>query len=189
MESFKSSLKLFLIMTILTGILYPLLVTGIAQVVFSHQAGGSLIKKNDQIIGSELVGQNFISAKYFWSRPSAIDYNPLPSGGSNLSLTSQDLQKKVLGRIEKHAAYLPNKKHKIPADLLFASASGLDPHISIDAALFQIGRVVQERQLNSDQEQTLCQLINDLAEDFDYKLFGQKRINVLKLNLALDQIF
>lgn len=172
-------------MTLLTGGIYPLLVTGIGQSLMAHKANGSLIKKNDQIIGSEWIGQNFSDPKYFWSRPSATDDNPLPSGGSNLGLTSKDLQTKFKERSEKYK----NGDKQIPADLLFASASGLDPHITPAAAQFQISRIMAARGLALTQQEELSQLVSDLVEKADYNLFGQSRVNVLKLNLALDQSF
>lgn len=172
-------------MTLLTGGIYPLLVTAVGQSLMSNKASGSLIRKNDQIIGSELIGQNFSDPKYFWSRPSANDYNPLPSGGSNFGLTSKDLQTKFKERSEKYK----NGDKQIPADLLFASASGLDPHITPEAVQFQLSRIIEARHLSLDQQYKLSKLINDLEDKIDYNLFGQRRVNVLKLNLAIDQNF
>ena len=120
-------------MTILTGIIYPLLITLIAQGLFAGKASGSLITQNDKVIGSALIGQKFTSSKYFWPRPSAVDYNPLPSSGSNLGPTSADLKAKVQSQRDSLMAANPGKD-QIPSDLLFASASGLDPDISPEAA-------------------------------------------------------
>ena len=185
MKIFITSLRILLFMTLLTGGIYPLIVTVIGQSLLVDKANGSLIRKDGRVIGSELIGQNFLDPKYFWSRPSATDYNPLPSGGSNLGLTSKDLQAKFKERSEKYK----NGGKQIPADLLFASASGLDPHITAEAARFQISRVVSERHLSSEQQDKLYKLINDLDEKPDYTLFGERRVNVVKLNLALDQNF
>jgi K+-transporting ATPase ATPase C chain len=189
MKTLFISLKIFLFFTVLTGIIYPLFVTGIAQVVFPSKANGSLIVKNNKIVGSELIGQKFDSIIYFSSRPSAISYNPLPSGGSNFGLTnaklklSVDTLKKqfmVNNLLDSHAV--------IPSEMLFASASGLDPHISPQAALLQVERIVKTRHFDESKKERLLQSIKELSEAPQYSVLGDQRINVLLLNLKLDEI-
>jgi len=189
MKTLSIALKIFLIFTVLTGILYPLLVTGIAQVVFPHQANGSLILENNKIIGSELIGQQFDSTIYFMSRPSAIGNNPIPSGGSNLGLTSAKLMAQVAERKAKFITF--NKLEKdaeVPSEMLFASASGLDPHISPEAAQLQINRIATARYFNSIQKQKLKTLVNNRIETPQLGCLGESRVNVLLLNIALDKI-
>ncbi len=189
MKTIAVTLKMFLILTIITGIIYPVVITVFAQIAFPSKANGSLIKKNGIFIGSELIGQKFDSAIYFCSRPSAIDYNPLPSGGSNYGPTSKILKKQVEDR---KSAFLSKNMLKdstnIPIEMLFASASGLDPHISPQAALLQVGRIAEARHLTKDEIQKAVQLIYDLTEPPQFGLFGETRINVLKLNIALDNL-
>jgi K+-transporting ATPase ATPase C chain len=183
------ALKFLLTMTILTGIIYPVLMTGMAQLVFPFHANGSLIKKNGKIIGSELIGQKFDSSAYFWSRPSAVDYNPIPSGASNLGPASSKLKKQVS---ERRAVFAIKNSitdtTSIPKEMLFASASGLDPHISPQAALMQVERVTKTRNFNTSQKQQLIDLINKGVEKPQFGVFGEERINVLKLNIDLDEI-
>ena len=183
------ALKFLLAMTILTGIIYPVLMTGMAQLVFPFQANGSLIKKNGKIIGSELIGQKFDSSAYFWSRPSAVDYNPIPSGGSNLGPASNKLKKQVS---ERRAVFAIKNSitdtTSIPKEMLFASASGLDPHISPQAAMMQVERVTKTRNFNTSQKQQLIDLINKGVEKPQFGVFGEERINVLILNIDLDEI-
>jgi K+-transporting ATPase ATPase C chain len=183
------ALKFLLVMTVLTGIIYPLVMTGLAQVSFPSKANGSLIKKDGKIIGSELIGQKFDSSIYFWSRPSAIDYNPIPSGASNLGPTSDKLKKQVAERRILFAAKNSvADTSAIPKEMIFASASGLDPHISPEAALLQLKRVAIARNLDETQKQKVQQLIKNKTEEPQYFLFGEQRINVFELNLALDNI-
>jgi potassium-transporting ATPase KdpC subunit len=183
------ALKFLLVMTILTGVIYPFFITGVAQLAFPAKANGSLIKENDKIIGSELIGQKFDSSKYFWSRPSAIDYNPISSGASNFGPTSDKLKKQVE---ERRKLFATNNSlsdtSTIPKEMLFASASGLDPHISPEAAFLQLNRVAMARNLNETQKQKVEQLIKSKTEEPQYFLFGEPRINVFELNLALDSI-
>ncbi|MDP4209795.1 MAG: potassium-transporting ATPase subunit KdpC [Bacteroidota bacterium] len=183
------ALKVLLVMTVLTGIVYPLLVTGIAQTCFHRQANGSLITKNGVIIGSELIGQKFDSTRYFWSRPSATDYNPLPSGGSNFGPTSKTLKKLVDSR---RSVFADKNRIKdtdsIPAEMIFASASGLDPHISPQAAMIQVDRIAENRNFTARQKQELVKIIRDMSEKPQFSLLGEARINVLMLNLELDNI-
>jgi K+-transporting ATPase ATPase C chain len=189
MKTLIISIKIFLFFTVLTGILYPLFVTGIAQVVFPAKANGSLIVKNNQVIGSELIGQQFDSAIYFSSRPSAVSYNPLPSGGSNYGLTNVKLKNLVAERRRNFNAFnqLDSLK-EIPSEMLFASASGLDPHISPQAAALQVDRIAKARNFNSTQKQKLLNCVKDLSEAPQFLIFGEARVNVLLLNLEADKI-
>jgi len=183
------ALKFLLGMTLLTGILYPLFITGVAQFLFPAKANGSLVMKYGKVIGSTLIGQNFDSNIYFSSRPSAIDYNPVPSSGSNLGPTSEKLKIQVTERrrsfIEKNTL---SDTTAIPKEMLFASGSGLDPHISPEAALIQLKRVTNSRGLNEAQKQLIVQLIKNKTEEPQFSIFGVRRINVFELNLALDNI-
>jgi K+-transporting ATPase ATPase C chain len=188
MRTILQALRFLILMTILTGLIYPLLITGIGQGFFSHKANGSFILEKDKIIGSLLIGEKFTSNKYFWSRPSAIEYNPLPSGGSNLGPTSGDLQKIVEER--KRILEMTNPHSKfIPSELIFASGSGLDPHISPEAARFQIGRITLARGLDSKQRELLINLVEKHIEPPVFGFLGESRVNVLRLNIALDSIF
>jgi K+-transporting ATPase ATPase C chain len=183
------AIKFLLVMTVLTGVIYPFFITGVAQLAFPARANGSLVKEGGKIIGSELIGQKFDSSIYFWSRPSAIDYNPIPSGASNLGPTSDKLKKQVEERRKLFATNnLIADTAAIPKEMLFASASGLDPHISPEAAFLQLNRVAMARNLNETQKQKVEQLIKSKTEEPQYFLFGEPRINVFELNLALDSI-
>ena len=183
------ALKFLLLMTILTGIIYPLLMTGLAQLTFPAKANGSLVKKEGKVIGSELIGQKFDTSIYFWSRPSAIGYNPIPSGASNYGPTSDTLKKQVTAR-----RILFATKNSItdilaiPKEMIFASGSGLDPHISPEAAMLQLSRVATARNLDETKKQQIQQLIKNMTEKPQFSLFGEPRINVFKLNLAMDKI-
>ena len=183
------ALKIFLFFTILTGIIYPLLITGIAQIIFPSKANGSIIFRDNKAVGSELIGQKFDSTIYFNSRPSAIDYNPLPSGGSNYGLTNSKLKDQVNER--KHKFITLNGLDSltvIPSEMLFASASGLDPHISAKAAFLQIERIAKARKFNDSQKSKLIQYLKNQIELPQFLVFGEERVNVLLLNLALDKI-
>lgn len=184
MKQIIPALRLLIFMTFLTGVVYPLLVTGIAQICLPKQANGNLMERNGEFIGSELIGQKFESDRYFWSRPSAIDYNPLPSGGTNLGPSSLDLKKAVDDRKASLKQRNPNSGEP-PQDLLFTSASGLDPHISLEAAEFQIARVSNARGVKVT---ALRQLVAELAEKRQFGIFGEPRVNVLKLNLSIDAL-
>ena len=183
------AIKFLLVMTVLTGIIYPFIITGVAQLAFPARANGSLVMKNGKIAGSELIGQKFDSSIYFWSRPSANDYNAIPSGASNLGPTSNKLKKQVA---ERRRLFASNNSIAdtlaIPKEMLFASASGLDPHISPEAALLQLKRVAMARNLNETQKQKVEQLIINKTEEAQFYLFGEPKINVFKLNLDLDSI-
>jgi potassium-transporting ATPase KdpC subunit len=190
MKTIIISIKIFLFFTILTGIIYPLLMTGIARVAFPVKANGSLIIKDNKTIGSELIGQQFDDAKYFSSRPSVISYNPLPSGGSNFGLTNSRLKRLVIEREKQFIAFNQlDSSTQVPSEMLFASASGIDPHISPQAALLQVCRIAKARNLNDLQKNKLKALVNSMIENPQFMLFGESRINVLKLNLLTDSLF
>ena len=183
----RPALTLFVLLTLVTGIAYPLLVTNIAQVAFPDQAAGSLIPSAGRPVGSSLIGQNFTDPKYFWGRPSAT--SPMPnnasnSGGSNQAPTNPALLDAVKGRIEALRTSDPDNKSPIPVELVTASASGLDPHISEAAALFQAPRVARARNLAPDAVKAK---IARHTESGLFGLIGERRINVLELNLALDR--
>jgi K+-transporting ATPase ATPase C chain len=176
------SIKMLLLMTVLTGIIYTLFITGISQLIFPKKANGSII----QNVGSELIGQKFTSEKYFWSRPSATDYNPLPSGGSNLGMTSKTLQDKTLAITNYFTVKNEISKISIiPNEMIFSSASGLDPHISIEAANLQVKRIANARNIDETQ---IVQIITKLKENRQFFILGEERINVLLLNLELDKL-
>lgn len=179
---------MFIGLTLLTGIFYPLLVTGIAYLTMKDISRGSLIQVNGKIVGSKFIAQKFENPKYFWGRPSAVDYNPLPSGGSNLGPTSQALKKIVSERrdhLEKQQGHLK----KIPDELLFASGSGLDPHILPETARYQINRIIQARGWDEKiMKPLILKLIDNLTEKRPLGFLGQKIVNVLELNLALDNL-
>jgi potassium-transporting ATPase KdpC subunit len=182
------ALKFLVVMIILTGIIYPVFMTGVAQITFPVKANGSLIMKDGKIIGSELIGQKLDSSIYFWSRPSAIDYNPIPSGASNLGPTSKVLKKQVTDRRILFASQNSiTDTMAIPKEMIFASASGLDPHISPEAALMQVDRIAKVRNFSDTQKQKLMQSIKSLTEAPQFLCLGEKRINVLVLNLELNK--
>lgn len=175
--------------TLLTGIIYPLVVTAIAQVAFHHQANGSLIESKDgKYIGSELIGQPFDEARYFWGRPSAtmpFPYNASSSSGSNYGPLNPALTDGIQKRINALKAVDPGNTSPIPVDLVTYSASGLDPHISIAAALYQVPRVARERGLSESQ---VLALVSRFTQGRQLGILGEPRVNVLLLNEALDQL-
>ncbi|MDM0078408.1 potassium-transporting ATPase subunit KdpC [Variovorax sp. J2P1-59] len=182
----RPALVLFVLLSALTGIVYPLAVTGTAQAVFPAQAAGSLVVRDGATIGSTLIGQNFSDPKHFWGRPSAtapMPYNGGASGGANQGPLNPALADAVKGRIEALRAADPGNTVPVPVDLVTASASGLDPDISPAAAYYQAGRVARLRNLPVDQVE---QLIDDHTKAPLWGLFGEPRVNVLALNLALD---
>jgi K+-transporting ATPase ATPase C chain len=174
--------------TLLTGLFYPLAVTGIAQLVFPHKANGSLIEKDGKAVGSELIGQPFSDPKYFWSRLSATGpfaYNAAASSGSNYGPINQGYLDGVKKRMQDLKAVDSLNTQPIPADLVTASGSGLDPHISVAAALYQLSRVARIRNLNQDKVRSL---VVQFTEGRQFGFLGEARVNVLKLNLALDAL-
>lgn len=182
----RNALSLLLALTVLTGLVYPLVVTGLAQALFPHAANGSLIVREGQPLGSALIGQPFSDPKYFWSRPSATTPfadNPLASGGSNLGPRNPALLAAVRQRIAALRAADPGNTAPVPVDLVTASASGLDPQISPAAAQYQIGRVARVRHLPPAQ---VAALVARATEGRQFGLLGEPRVNVLKLNLLLD---
>ncbi|MDD5456953.1 MAG: potassium-transporting ATPase subunit KdpC [Candidatus Margulisbacteria bacterium] len=187
MKTIKSAFLLFLALTILTGLIYPLLITIASLKFFPEKAQGSLLTVNNKIVGSSLIGQQFISPKYFWPRPSAIDYDPLPSGGSNLAISSKAMQKAIADR---KASFLTNNftAKEVPAEMLFTSGSGLDPHISLKAAELQVDRIIKARNWSEAEKKKIEGLIYKIAEARDFHVLGEPRVNVLKLNLALDTL-
>lgn len=183
----RPALIAILIFTLITGVIYPLVVTGIAQLVFPRQANGSLIVRNGQAVGSELIGQSFDDPKYFWGRPSATSpfpYNAAASSGSNLGPGNPALLEAVQARVATLKAADPTNTQPIPVDLVTASASGLDPHISLAAAIYQVPRVARVRGLS---EAVVRALVNQVTEGRQFGFLGEPRVNVLKLNLALDE--
>ena len=187
-EQLRPALTMLVILTLLTGLLYPLVVTGIAQLLFPHQANGSLIVRDGKVVGSELIGQYFDQPKYFWSRPSATSpfpYNAAASSGSNVGPTNPALIEAVKGRVAALRAADPDSDNPVPVDLVTASGSGLDPHISPAAALYQAHRVARVRELRESQVKELVALHTEARQ---FGLLGEPRVNVLKLNLALDAL-
>lgn len=183
----RPALVSLLLFTALTGILYPLAVTGIAQAVFPSQTNGSIITVNGQAVGSALIGQPFDDPKYFWGRPSATSpypYNAAASSGSNLGPINPELAQAAADRIQALRAADPGNTAPVPADLVTASGSGLDPHISVAAALYQAARVARARGLDAV---TVQKLVEQATEGRQLFILGEPRVNVLKLNLALDR--
>jgi len=186
MKQLMIAIKATILLTVVTGLLYPLAVTGLAQILFPHQANGSLKVVNGKTVGSELIGQSFTKPEYFHGRPSAAGngYDGLNSGGSNYGPTNQKLADRVSDDVKKFRAENPTYTGPIPADLLTASGSGLDPHISPASADVQIARVAVARSVSAD---SVRQLVAAHTEGRQYALFGEPRVNVLELNVALDQ--
>lgn len=174
--------------SLLTGVIYPLLVTAVAQTLLPHQANGSLIEQDGLILGSELIGQPFDDPAYFWGRPSLTQpypYNAAASAGSNVAPSNPALTERVAARIEALAAADPTNTQPVPVDLVTASASGLDPHISLAAAEYQVARVAEVRGLETA---VVRQLVAEFTEGRTLGVLGEPRVNVLRLNLALDAL-
>jgi potassium-transporting ATPase KdpC subunit len=188
LRQIKIALIFLGIFTVIIGIIYPLFVTGIAQAFFHRQANGSLIEENGTIVGSELIGQPFSDPKYFWGRLSAtapFPYNAANSSGSNYGPSNPALTEAIQARIDALKAVDPDNNEPIPVDLVTFSASGLDPDISIAAANYQVPRVAQYRGLSEEQ---VSALVNQFIEGRQFGILGEPRVNVLKLNLALDAV-
>jgi K+-transporting ATPase ATPase C chain len=188
MKQIRPALVLFGLLTVLTGVLYPFGITGLAQLVFPYQANGSLIRQDGVVIGSALIGQQFSQAGYFWGRPSAtanFPYNAAASGGSNLGPINPELDKLVKERITALQAADPGNLDPIPVDLVTASASGLDPDISVAAARYQAGRIAAARGIGKAD---VLSLIDEFHTPPFLGLVGEARINVLQLNQTLDRL-
>ena len=197
MKELFTALRLFVVMSILTGIIYPLLVTGIAQTVFPHQANGSIVEANGKIVGSSLIGQQFDDPKYLWSRISATSpfaYNAASSSGSNLGPTNPALiggkdkdNKPIAGAVADRISALksadPSNDKPIPMDLVTSSGSGLDPHISVEAADYQVSRIAKARKIS---EEDVRKAVTSATHARQFGLFGEPTVNVLQVNLALD---
>ena len=188
LQQLRPALVLLIALTLLTGGVYPLLVTGAAQALFPQQAAGDFIERNGQIVGSRLIGQAFSAPQYFWSRPSAtgpMAYNGAASSGSNLGPTNPAFLSMVKDRVSAIQAAHPMQQGPVPLDLVTASASGLDPHISPAAAQYQLSRVAKARNLSPEQVQ---HLVKTYTQGAQWGIFGEPVVNVLELNLALDQL-
>ena len=188
LSTLRPALVLFVLLSIVTGLLYPGAVTLIGRALFSHQAAGSLIERDGKVIGSELIGQSFSDPRYFWSRPSAtapMPNNAAASVGSNQGPLNPALADAVKARIDALKAADPGNTAPVPVDLVTASGSGLDPEISPAAARYQISRIARVRSLSTA---ALAQLVESQVQGLQWGIFGEARVNVLKLNLALDQL-
>jgi len=183
------ALKMILLMTLLTGVVYTIAVTQISHLLFREKANGSLVYRNGQIIGSKLMGQDFSDAGYFWPRPSSTGYNPYPSGGSNLGPTSDKLKKLVIERAMKFSRdNLLSSNTPVPGEMLFSSASGLDPYISPEAALLQVERIARVRGFSATKKEDLCSKIRLVTTYPQFLILGEPRVNVFLLNLELDSM-
>ena len=188
LKQLRVAFVLLVLFTILTGMLYPALVTGLAQLFFPWHANGSMLQHNDKVVGSVLIGQSFSDPKYFWGRASATDpfpYNAASSGGSNLAPSNPDLHSKVKERVALLRQADPNNTNLVPLDLVTSSASGLDPEISPLAARYQASRIAKARGIS---ETAVLQLIEAHFQSRTFGLLGEPRVNVMQLNLALDDL-
>ncbi len=184
-----SLVKLFVVLTVITGICYPLFITAYAHVCFPAKAKGDVMTVNGKVVGAKMIGQKFADPKYFQSRPSAIDYNPMPSGASNLSITSDSVKNLYVQR-KRDFIKLNNLQAStdVPSEMLFASGSGVDPHISIESAILQAGRIASVRKFGVVKKAELYQVIDKLAFCRVFGFAGEKLINVLELNIQLDEL-
>lgn len=186
MSELRPALIVFVLLTLLTGVIYPFAITGVGQVAFNSQVNGSQIQRGERVVGSRLLGQQFTGPKYFWSRPSATGpqpYNGAVSSGSNQGPINPALESAVKSRVAALRAADPGNHAPVPVDLVTASGSGLDPHISPAAAEFQVARVARERKSSDDVVRTLVQ---QATQGRMLRIFGEPRVNVLELNLLLD---
>lgn len=188
MRSLFKAFKMVLWLSLLTGVIYPMLITGLSLLLMPKRATGSMILSNDKVIGSSLIAQNFTGERYFWPRPSAVNHQPLPSGGSNLGPTSLTLKNMVQER-KKHlmTTHALTEQSSIPSELVYASASGIDPHISSAAVDFQFDRVAKARNLDEQGRLKLSNLIKEHTDKPFIGLLGVSYVNVLELNYAMDQ--
>lgn len=187
MTQTMKNLKLFLWLTFLTGIIYPLTITLIAQLTMSQKANGNFITIDGKIIGADRIAQKFEDPKYFWPRPSATNYSAMPSGASNLGPTSAKLKQQIEERKARLAKTNPSKdEQSIPVELLFASGSGLDPDISVGAAEYQMPRIIEARKWPAEANKAIMDIINANLKGRSYPLFSPRYVNVLRLNIALD---
>jgi potassium-transporting ATPase KdpC subunit len=187
LKQLRAALVIFGVLTLITGVVYPLLIYAVAQTAMASPANGSIIEEDGKAVGSENIGQPFDAPKYFWGRPSATGgspYSGLAGSGSNMGPTNPALETAVKERIEKLKTADPDNRLPVPGDLIYASASGLDPHISLEAAMYQVDRVTKARGLAKSQVE---QLIQDHTLGPTMGVFGQQRVHVLRLNLALDK--
>lgn len=185
----RPAFTLLALLTLLTGVAYPLAMFGLAQIIFPYQANGSLIRQRHEIRGAEIIGQSFADPGHFWGRPSATQpspYNAASSSGSNVGPTNRALKDSVRARVKALQAADPGNRQPTPADLVTASASGLDPHISPAAARYQVSRVARERHL---RETEVMALVNACTEGRQFGFLGEPGVNVLRLNLALDKTY
>ncbi|HED0394091.1 TPA: potassium-transporting ATPase subunit KdpC [Yersinia enterocolitica] len=186
MSYLRPALVLLILLTLITGIAYPLLTTGLAKLMFSQQANGSLVMLGDEVVGSSLIGQNFTQPGYFSGRPSVtadMPYNPMASGGSNLAISNPELDKAITERVKSLRQANPTQTGPVPVDLVTASASGLDPQISLEAAYYQAPRIASIRQMPLSE---VKQLIDNNVQKATPNFFGESVVNVLNLNMALD---
>ncbi|HDL6939095.1 TPA: potassium-transporting ATPase subunit KdpC [Yersinia enterocolitica] len=186
MSYLRPALVLLILLTLITGIAYPLLTTGLAKLMFSQQANGSLVMLGDEVVGSSLIGQNFTQPGYFSGRPSVtadMPYNPMASGGSNLAISNPELDKAITERVKSLRQANPTQTGPVPVDLVTTSASGLDPQISLEAAYYQAPRIASIRQMPLSE---VKQLIDNNVQKATPNFFGESVVNVLKLNMALD---
>ena len=184
MKQLLISIRYMIFMTLLLGLAYPFLVTGLAQVLFPKQASGDFVSRSGQLVGSRLIAQNFEKKEYFWPRPSAVGFNPLSSGGSNLGQASQSLKKAYDELKTKMKSAHPEQQGEPPQDMLFASSTGLDPHVSPEAAHYQLNRVSKARNL---QPEAVEKLIEQATEGRQLGILGEPTVNILVLNMLLDK--